>query len=445
MEPWTGELTVIFGVTAHNRPDIRYAWRGPSLLVVDTEGRVGAEYLTGFFFRETRYLSELRLLLNGEAPFPCSIAQVEPNRLETTHIYPPVEQRGGGGSGSGGSSRRHGILARDLDLRTIYTVRPASVEVALHLTSRWDEQVDLELAWMVGADFAGMDEAQAEKRQQEAPVEAEPQPDGVRFRYSHPELPLRTEVRVHGTGEWTFRDGRLAARITLARQGRVEIRLEIRAVDSEAPIDAEGEERREVALAEWEKSVTRLHAPAETPLVALTNGAVGDVGSMSLLDGQEDEWLVPGAGFPLYPAVFGRDAMTTVWQVAAFDRGQLTGAALAKLARLQGREVNPSRDEEPGRIIQQARKDPLSRLGVTPFARYYADFASPLMFIIGLGHAFAWSGERALLERHREAMHRILEWARDYGDRDGDGYLEYLTQAEMGPRHQGWKDSDNAV
>jgi glycogen debranching enzyme len=305
--------------------------------------------------------------------------------------------------------------------------------------------VDLELAWVVGADYAGMDEAQAEKRQQEAPVEAEPQPDGVRFRYSHPELPLRTEVRVHGAGAWTFGDGRLAARITLARQESAEIRLEIRAVDSEAPIDAGGEERREAALAEWEKSVTRLHAPAETPLIALTNAALRDLGSMALLDGEEDEWLIPAAGLPLYPAVFGRDAMTTVWQAAAFDRGQLTGAALAKLARLQGREVDPSRDEQPGRIIQQARRDPLSRLGETPFARYYADFASPLMFIIGLGHAFAWSGERALLERHRDAVRRILEWARDYGDRDGDGYLEYLTRAEMGPKHQGWKDSDNAV
>jgi glycogen debranching enzyme len=38
-----------------------------------------------------------------------------------------------------------------------------------------------------------------------------------------------------------------------------------------------------------------------------------------------------------------------------------------------------------------------------------------------------------------------LDWARCEGDRDGDGYLEYLTLSPQGPKHQGWKDSDNAV
>src|SRR5690606_18723201 len=36
-------------------------------------------------------------------------------------------------------------------------------------------------------------------------------------------------------------------------------------------------------------------------------------------------------------------------------------------------------------------------------------------------------------------------WARDSGDADGDGYIAYFTKADDGPKHQGWKDSDNAV
>ena len=40
---------------------------------------------------------------------------------------------------------------------------------------------------------------------------------------------------------------------------------------------------------------------------------------------------------------------------------------------------------------------------------------------------------------------RILEWAEKYADIDGDGFLEYKTKSVSGPRHQGWKDSENAI
>ena len=39
------------------RPGQRYAWRGPSLLVVNTRGEcVDEESLSGYYFREARFL-----------------------------------------------------------------------------------------------------------------------------------------------------------------------------------------------------------------------------------------------------------------------------------------------------------------------------------------------------------------------------------------------------
>ena len=55
------------------------------------------------------------------------------------------------------------------------------------------------------------------------------------------------------------------------------------------------------------------------------------------------------------------------------------------------------------------------------------------------------SGARDLVDRHWDTMRRIMDWARKYGDLDSDGYLEYITRSPKGPRHQGWKDSDNAM
>ncbi|HYP52571.1 MAG TPA: amylo-alpha-1,6-glucosidase [Pyrinomonadaceae bacterium] len=40
---------------------------------------------------------------------------------------------------------------------------------------------------------------------------------------------------------------------------------------------------------------------------------------------------------------------------------------------------------------------------------------------------------------------RALRWLDEYGDRDGDGFYEYLSLSEQGTKHQGWKDSPDAV
>jgi glycogen debranching enzyme len=122
-------------------------------------------------------------------------------------------------------------------------------------------------------------------------------------------------------------------------------------------------------------------------MAEITNAGMRDLGSLALLDGGEDEWMTPAAGMPLYSAAFGRDALTTGWQAAAFDGGTVIRASLAQMRRLQSTRTDDWRDEQPGRIIQQARRDPTARLGMTPFDRYYGDYASPLMFIIGLGQA----------------------------------------------------------
>jgi glycogen debranching enzyme len=432
--------------TARIRAGVQYAWRGPSVLLVDNQGRAGEEdTLSGYFFRETRYLRTLRLEVDGHPPFPASAAEAEPHRLELSAIYPPVETRGGGGTGSGGSGRTHGLLYRTLDLRLVYTLHPASLEIHLHVTNRWNEPAEFDLAWVLSADYAGLSEAQAGNRQQEAPVEATPLPGGVRFRYTHESLPFETQVRAAGAGEWSYAEGRLSARLSLERQETAEVRLTVRAVDPERPLDEDGERLREERAREWEEGVTRLFAPAETPLVELANRAMRDLGSLALLDGEEDEWLTPAAGMPMYPATFGRDALTTGWQAAVFDRGGQTRHTLARLRRLQGTRVDEWRDEQPGRIIQQSRGEPLTRLGKNPFDRYYGDYASPFMFIIALGQLYAWSGEIRDVEENWDAARRILDWAREHGDLDGDGYLEYRTRSPQGPKHQGWKDSDNAM
>ena len=423
----------------------RCAWRGPSLLVLDSDGWVGQHPLSGFYFREARFLSQLRLQAFGEKIYLCSLSDVAPQLIESSFMYPPVAERGGGGSGSGGTGKRHGILFRsiDFDLRT--RVRPASLEIHSGICCRFDEEAELELAWQVGADFADIEEAEADRRQQQAPIDAEPIDGGVRFVYRHDDLPLAARMTIEGPGGWRYADGALHGRLALRRQQRVELILRVVPEDPEEPIDRAGEEEREAYLAEWHSRVARLSGRGDTPIADITNRAMAEVGSLALLEGDRSEWLAPAAGVPLYPALFGRDSFTLAWQAAVLDRGEMLDGTYNRLARFQGTEHDDWRDEAPGRALQQHRRGPLPRLEMNPFRRYYGDYASPMMFIISLAQMYAFAGEKQLIERHWDNALAVLDWARTEGDLDGDGYLEYLTRSPMGPKNQGWKDSDNAV
>ena len=66
------------------------------MLIVDNQGWCGGQKLSGFFFREARYLRQLRFEIQGEDPFPCSLAELAPNEIEFTFeatVQPPKQSR----------------------------------------------------------------------------------------------------------------------------------------------------------------------------------------------------------------------------------------------------------------------------------------------------------------------------------------------------------------
>jgi len=297
----------------------------------------------------------------------------------------------------------------------------------------------------VNADYISMAELQNGRREQDGATSIEVSDSQLTLRYRHPRLPYVTAVNGGGMADWNYSHCGASASLHLPRQQAVLVRLQIRAEDFQDCIGVEPGRQREASLGKWERRTTAVTSDARSPFTRIVSNALHDMGSFALLEGAEEEWLAPGAGVPAYLALWGRDAVTAVWQSALFDRGAMAAAALARTAALQGQKTAPERDEEPGRIIHSARTGPLERLGRTPFARYYGDQASPFDFIFALAHAYACSGEISILTRHWDAARRILDWAREYGDRDGDGYLEYLTHSRQGPENQGWKDSGNAM
>ncbi len=431
------------------RPEQHYAWHGHALVLTNTRGDCCDDLsLSGFYFRETRFLRTLRLTLNGEQPWLCETAQSAPDTLQFVYIHPEPHSFGGGGSGASGSNQTsdsHGIPHRALSIRVQFSIGIAAIVVTANVANHSLRSVDFDIGWDIGADYADLQEALAGKRQQNANVNASADEHSVRYSYTHDKLPYQTHVSATGPGAWSATGKHVGTRLRLGSQESATLALRIEAADFEEPITTEGAQERDNSWRTWYNGLLRISTPGNTVAEATIAASLRDMASFPLLEGAGDEWLAMQAGVPLYPALFGRDALTAGWQAAMVDRAEFLGATLTRLGRLQGTTVDDWRDEQPGRIVQQVRTGPLARLGINPFARYYGDYASPLMFVISLAQLYAWTGDKSLLSKHWDAARRVLDWAREYGDMDGDGYLEYKTCSPQGPENQGWKDSGNAV
>jgi glycogen debranching enzyme len=433
--------------TALIRPRILYAWKGSSLLIVDPAGTCGADPLSGYYFREARFLQSLRLEINGRQPWLCECAAVAPDALAFTYAFPELTEFGGGGTGQSGdetSTDERGIPHRALAIRVAYAIDHGRLHVAATIANHSRQRVACDVRWVLGADFADIQEAHANQRQQTGGVRIERGTSSLRFTYEHAQLPYSAHVEAFGAA-WRASDSALETHVVFDAQQSVTLGLRVRAADGREDLDDAAVAERARRVARWRDAFTRVQIPQNALAERIVDANIGDMASFPLLEGPDDEWLALQAGMPLYPALFGRDTLTAGWQAAFLDGGESLEASLTALGRLQSDRVDDWRDEEPGRIPYQMRRGPLARLNLNPYTAYYADFASPLMFVISLGHLYSWTGEMTTLDRHWDTARRILEWARTYGDRDGDGYLEYLTRSSKGTKNQGWKDSGDAI
>jgi glycogen debranching enzyme len=202
-----------------------------------------------------------------------------------------------------------------------------------------------------------------------------------------------------------------------------------------AGLDAAFEGIRD-SYASWRSAATSFETDHEM-FDQLLRRALHDV---RLLIDDIDGNLVPTAGIPWFAVPFGRDSLITSMQMLPV-RPDLAASTLRFLASLQGKECNDFRDEEPGKILHEVRLGELSKLGRVPHTRYYGSIDSTPLFLIALGEYVDWTGDLDLVRQLVPNVEAALRWLDEYGDLDGDGFLEYQTRSPAGMRNQGWKDS----
>ena len=192
----------------------------------------------------------------------------------------------------------------------------------------------------------------------------------------------------------------------------------------------------------WGRGTTSIQTDHELFNLTL-NRSLADL-RLLINDGPGPDQRYVAAGVPWFSTLFGRDSLITSLQSLAF-RPQIAVETLEVLAAYQATEVDDWRDAEPGKILHELRTGEMALDGELPHTPYYGSVDSTPLWLILLGATFDWTGDRAFIDRLWPNALAALEWIDRYGDRDGDGFVEYERRSERGLLNQGWKDSSDAI
>jgi glycogen debranching enzyme len=407
---------------------------GATFCICDELGDLNGN-VEGLFAEDTRFLSSLRLTINGHRPLLLSSDKIEYFSAAFFMRNPLAD----GLEPDALSIRRERFIGDGM--QDSFAVQNQSME-----------RVEFDLELDVGADFADIFAVKDFDFALGDPVRAKALPDSRPVEYDPTrnqfvmaddgDLPLKTQVIFSQPGEV---DGsKMVFHLALEPRERWDLHVEVFPLpDGElvAPRFAElrfGEEVGHVrdSLAAWQLRVPQLRASWDA-LGHAFGQSVSDLASLRMRSDNGAIGKLPGAGVPWFMTVFGRDTIITCLQTLLFGP-ELARTALEVLADLQAKQDDASRDAEPGKIVHEVRHGKAAR---TWHERYYGTADATPLYLILLSEVWRWTDDAALVRDLKAPALAALDWIGKYGDRDGDGFVEYERRTEHGLENQSWKDS----
>ena len=159
---------------------------------------------------------------------------------------------------------------------------------------------------------------------------------------------------------------------------------------------------------------------------------------------QTAQGLYPYAGVPWYNTAFGRDGIITAFETL-WAAPEIAKGVLKFLAHRQAKKINTVQDAEPGKILHEMRNGEMAETGEIPFKLYYGSIDSTPLFVVLAGHYLKRTNDLDTVRGIWQNVLEALSWIDNYGDIDGDGFVEYQRKAESGLANQGWKDSHDSI
>jgi len=404
---------------------------GVTFCISDRNGDIRPDGGQGLFFQDTRFISGWHLRIDGQPVAPLAVLRPGPYAAKfITRRTPPT-----------GVADSTLLVVRERDVS-------AGMVEKITIRNLSASPVDVETVLDVEADFAGLfevKEGRVRRRRRAARSVAGPwltltTPDGKR----------RRAVRVtDGEGSAITAD-RLQWQLAIPPRGEAVLRVLVQPelegipVPQRLRLDAPIESNEPALdLAAWRRRLPRVKT-TDPSLFHLLGTSLEDLGALRITDAHQPPRSVVAAGTPWFMTLFGRDSLLTSWMLLPIDLSLVAGT-LHVLADLQGRAVNPTTEEQPGRILHEVRSglDAESALGGRSV--YYGTIDSTPLFVMLVEQAHRWGLPDDDVRSLLDAVDRAIDWIEHFGDRDGDGYVEYQRATDRGLVNQGWKDSFDAI
>lgn len=398
----------------------------------------------GLYYRDTRHLSHLFTTLDGHRPLLLSSTLRDDNASLTCDLTNPDLPRD---AAAPDYEEPPGVLQHDLIhiRRTRFLWKCSALErLAVHNYDTTAHQIRLGIAF--AADFADIFEVRGSVR-------------AARGTAADPVVGKdRVELAYHGLDGQAYRTvlrfdpvpDRLTATdasfdLTLAPGASLSIFLDV-ACGSNPDC---GPPRRTFLAGLRDARRDLRQASSQAASLESSNNLFNElvrrsVSDLYMLATQTAEGRYPYAGVPWFSTVFGRDALITAHQTLWLDPS-ITRGVLMHLAAHQATRTDPEADAEPGKIIHEMRFGEMARLREVPFGNYYGSVDSTPLFVMLAGAYLVRTGDLESLRSIWPNLQAALEWIRDYGDRDGDGFVEYGRRTGEGLINQGWKDSHDSI
>ncbi|WP_101952071.1 glycogen debranching N-terminal domain-containing protein [Mycobacterium sp. 3519A] len=401
---------------------------GSTFCLSDRNGDVVPGRSHGMFFRDARVLSKWELLVDGRPPEPLSVQT--PEAFAAQFILRRAPRAG-------------------LADSTLLVVRERLVADGLHETISMHnlagEATVVTLELHADADFADLFTVK----------EGRALIGSADMTVVNNELVLHDRsdrvrgLTVSASGEPTVMPGSFTWRVVVPPRQRWQVEIVVQPTWANVSVKSRfrsGEDFESSAPAQkieaWRVTTTKVEA-GHLDLSEVLHRTESDLGALQIHDEADDGRPFVAAGAPWYMTLFGRDSLLTAWMALPLDC-ELALGTLHQLAEMQGRRVDPITEEQPGRILHEIRRGPASThvLGGTVY--YGAIDATPL-FVMLLAECWRWGADESFIRGLLPAADAALAWAARYGDRDGDGFIEYQRATDRGLINQGWKDSFDGI
>ncbi len=390
----------------------------------------------GLYYRDTRHLSGFQLLLAGCPPLLLSSNLLSNNAALTVHL-------------TNQDVIENGELVLPRDVLHVWRTRflwegRLFERLALRNFGIDPIEVDLDLAF--AADFADIFEARGFTRQERGEITSFVE-DGrnVYIAYSGQDGQTRkTTLRFDSLPDH-LSTTEARYRLALPHNRQESLFLTIEYGDQLAPsgpglgfFNGLKHARRPL------RQVAARTAGIDTSNEIMNEVLCRSMADLSMLVTDTGNGAYPYAGVPWFSTAFGRDGLITAMQMLWVDPALARGV-LRFLAANQATTTDPEADAEPGKILHETRDGELARLGVVPFRRYYGTIDATPLFVLLAGAYLERTGDLGTIRSLDENIQRALRWIEQFGDRDGDRFVEYARSRDGGLVNQGWKDSHDSV